>query len=95
MLNRIAIANNFGKGKIKKSHLEKIERLLSAFERTEDIAIDGLTPERQDLLAPGLCIMLAIMDALAIDSFKFSPTALREGMLREITSHRVDYHLDD
>lgn len=95
MLNRIVIANDFGKGKVTRSYLEKIEQLLSAYTRSEDITIAGLTPERQDLLAPGLCIMLAVMDGLGVESFEFSPTALREGVLREITSHRVDYRLDD
>jgi len=43
--------------------------------------LPGLRERRRDLLLPGWCIMMGLMESHDIRSIKFSPTALREGML--------------
>lgn len=43
--------------------------------------LPGLKQRRRDLLLPGWCIMMGLMESHNISSIKFSRTALREGML--------------
>ncbi|MFT6093752.1 MAG: exopolyphosphatase/guanosine-5'-triphosphate,3'-diphosphate pyrophosphatase [Pseudohongiellaceae bacterium] len=43
--------------------------------------LPGLKQRRRDLLLPGWCIMMGLMESYNIRSINFSPTALREGML--------------
>jgi exopolyphosphatase/guanosine-5'-triphosphate,3'-diphosphate pyrophosphatase len=43
--------------------------------------LPGLKQRRRDLLLPGWCIMMGLMESYNISSINFSPTALREGML--------------
>lgn len=93
MLTNISIANNFSDGTLSPKCLEKIAELLQPLHDTNNLTIEGLKPERYDLLAPGLAIISSIMQCLTIDKVEYSHTALREGILHEISSHRVDYHL--
>ena len=95
MLTNISIANHDGDGTLTIGCLEKIEAILQPYHDTSAVTIPGLKPERYDLLAPGLAIMYCIMQCMNIDSLRYSHTALREGILHEISSHRVDYHLDN
>ena len=43
--------------------------------------LPGLKDSRRDLLLAGWCILSGLMETYAIDRLRFSPTALREGML--------------
>lgn len=84
MLNAIAVANGWEKGSISRGALEKIEAAIADCDHHTDIQLAGLKMDRQDLLAPGLSIMLALMDALGFDALNYSKTALREGVLGEM-----------
>lgn len=44
-------------------------------------SLPGLKEPRRELLLPGWCVMTGLMDAYGINEIRFSPTALREGML--------------
>lgn len=89
MLSRIALANQWTDGNIQKSSIRNIEEALDRIQNPSDIQLKGLKKERQDLLAPGISIMAALMEALGIEAVFYSPTALREGILGEIAQRRV------
>jgi exopolyphosphatase/guanosine-5'-triphosphate,3'-diphosphate pyrophosphatase len=93
MLASIGYANDWSQGTITRDCICEIEKLLANVKDLQDIHITGLKPQRLDLLAPGLCIMSAIMETLEIEEIFYSPTALREGILAEMIQRRVDYKL--
>jgi exopolyphosphatase/guanosine-5'-triphosphate,3'-diphosphate pyrophosphatase len=43
--------------------------------------LTGMKERRRDLLLPGWCVLVALMESYRIDTINFSATALREGML--------------
>lgn len=93
MLSRIGLANTWTKGEITRACVDRIQDAICHIRHHEDIALSGLKPERRDLLAPGSSIMSAIMESLSIDHVHYSRTALREGILGDMSGHRVDYQL--
>ena len=93
MLATIGYTNNWSEGNITRNCIRHIEDHLASIESLDQVTIPGLKEQRLDLLAPGLVIMSAIMDALSIDEIYYSPTALREGILAELIQRRVDYQL--
>lgn len=93
MLSRISLANNWTDGRITRACVEQIQDSICHLTDHREINLKGLKSERRDLLAPGSSIMAALMESLAIDSIHYSSTALREGILGEISGHRVAYEV--
>jgi len=44
-------------------------------------SVPGLKEARRDLLLPGWCVLVALMESYGVKKIRFSATALREGML--------------
>lgn len=85
MLNAIAQANGWGeKNTVSRKALLNMETAIADCDHHAEIDLPGLKSDRQDLLAPGLSIMTALMDVLGFDVLSYSKTALREGMLGEM-----------
>jgi exopolyphosphatase / guanosine-5'-triphosphate,3'-diphosphate pyrophosphatase len=59
------------------------DRALSAG-RTDKLAIDGLEPERAEVLPGGLAILEAVFEGLRIESMRAAAGALREGVLYDL-----------
>lgn len=93
MLSKISRANHWTDGEITRSCVQHIEHAVCHVRHFSEISLKGLKKERQDLLAPGASIMSAIMETLCIDTVQYSPTALREGILSEISGQRVAYQV--
>lgn len=93
MMAHIAYANQWSRGEITQDCIRNIETALANVKHYADIQLDGLDPNRMDLLAPGLSILSTIMEQLNIPTVLYSYTALREGLLSEISQHRVDSQL--
>jgi exopolyphosphatase/guanosine-5'-triphosphate,3'-diphosphate pyrophosphatase len=93
MLSKIALANRWTDGEITRACVDRIEESVCHVRHFSEISLKGLKKERQDLLAPGASIMSAIMECLCIDTVQYSPTALREGILSEMSGQRVAYQL--
>ncbi|MEX1032209.1 MAG: Ppx/GppA family phosphatase [Cellvibrionaceae bacterium] len=93
MLATIARLNQWSEGDIRGSSIASIEEAISQVKRHDEISLKGLKQERQDLLAPGMCIMATIIECLNIDRIAYSSTALREGILGEISERRVGYQV--
>ncbi|GAB1259047.1 hypothetical protein NBRC116494_35490 [Aurantivibrio plasticivorans] len=93
MLASIAEANGWSDGEITLHCIEQVEEQLSHINSIQELYLPGLNPTRLDLLAPGVAILGSIMRALNIQTIQHSRTALREGVLSELTQCRVDYRL--
>lgn len=80
MLMLICQEHGFGNGEIKRKALKKLRPAIvkSIVEHTE---LPGIKETRRDLLLAGWCVMMGLMKVYDIKTVRFSPTALREGML--------------
>ena len=60
-------------------------------ERAHAVHLDyqGLSPERRAIFAPGVAILLACFETLAIDTMHATGAALREGLLQELVAQRA------
>lgn len=92
MLSNISRTNGWSNGEITSASISKIESAIGKIKQSSDINLQGLSAQRQDLLAPGVAIMATIMESLNIDTIIYSRSALREGVLSELSNLRVDYH---
>ena len=60
-----------------------IEKKLLAFDELDDVQMDGLRPDRGEVLPAGYAILKGIMLSLNLNRIYFSAGALREGVLLE------------
>ena len=67
--------------------MAKIELKLLAFDHLDDIRLDGLRPDRGEVLPAGYAILKGIMLGLNLDRIYFSTGALREGVLLRALQH--------
>lgn len=93
MLSHIAAVNSWGNGEITQQSILQVEKIINPISDMSTIQLEGLNPNRIDLLAPGISILSTIMSSLGIQQLQHSRTALREGILSQISEHRVNYHL--
>jgi exopolyphosphatase / guanosine-5'-triphosphate,3'-diphosphate pyrophosphatase len=84
MLCNIAKEQKYTDGTLTMEALKKIRNDALAFPRIHQIELPGLKSTRQNVLLPGLAIMIAIMKELQIASIRYSKAALREGVLLEL-----------
>ena len=65
---------------------DEIDRQIELY-RTRDAeerrAIDGLQPQRAEVILAGACVVRTILDKLAADAFTVSDRGLRHGVLAE------------
>jgi exopolyphosphatase/guanosine-5'-triphosphate,3'-diphosphate pyrophosphatase len=73
--------------KVSLSDLYTLKDLCCAAGNSRDLKLQGLTEDRQPVLAAGLAILIGIFKSLKIDQMEFSPAALREGVLYEMEDH--------
>ena len=67
--------------------MAKIELKLLAFDHLDDICLEGLRPDRGEVLPAGYAILKGIMLGLNLDRIYFSTGALREGVLLRALQH--------
>lgn len=84
MLYAISKANGWSEELVSDEALGRIEAAIAPLAHHSDIKLEGLKADRQDLLAPGLSIMKALMEGLGFRTIHYSKTALREGVLGEM-----------
>jgi exopolyphosphatase / guanosine-5'-triphosphate,3'-diphosphate pyrophosphatase len=65
---------------------DEIDRQIELY-RTRDAeqrrSIDGLQPQRAEVILAGACVVRTILAKLAVDSFRVSDRGLRHGVLAE------------
>ncbi|MGH1472614.1 MAG: hypothetical protein ACRBCS_15640 [Cellvibrionaceae bacterium] len=93
MLSYISSVNAWGNGEITPQGIAQVEAIINPVSDMSTIQLEGLNPNRVDLLAPGISILSTIMGSLNVDRLEHSRTALREGILSDMSGHRVNYHL--
>lgn len=80
MLANICAAAGYGSKRIDYAGLKNLRpQFIDCIVNSSELP--GLKQRRRDLLLPGWCIMMGLMESNNISSIKFSRTALREGML--------------
>ena len=72
-----------GMGYLDQQSMARIERQILTFDGLDDVQIDGLRPDRGEVLPAGYAILKGVMRSLNLDSIYFSTGALREGVLLE------------
>jgi exopolyphosphatase/guanosine-5'-triphosphate,3'-diphosphate pyrophosphatase len=80
MLSQISAGAGFGYGKLKLKALYKLQETMARC-IASDGELTGLKVSRRDLLLPGWCVLVGLMESYGVRKITFSPTALREGML--------------
>jgi exopolyphosphatase/guanosine-5'-triphosphate,3'-diphosphate pyrophosphatase len=76
--------NGWGEGGIERKGLEKLEKKLLKFKKMEDIELEGLAPQRRNVILPGVAITSALFDGLGIEHMRTSKGALREGVIYDL-----------
>lgn len=80
MLTNICTEAGYGVGKLKLKALHKLrDQMAECIANDRDLP--GLKENRRDLLLPGWCVLVGLMESCDVKKISFSPTALREGML--------------
>jgi exopolyphosphatase/guanosine-5'-triphosphate,3'-diphosphate pyrophosphatase len=67
--------------------MAKIEQQILAFDYLDDVRIEGLRPDRGEILPAGYAILKGIILSLNLDRIYFSTGALREGVLLRALQH--------
>lgn len=83
-IKEVLVGIGYEDGIINNKRLYKLIDKLCEFDSIDDIALQGLTPERKPVFAAGVAILTAIFESLKIKEMHFSSGALREGLLYEM-----------
>ncbi|MFN3162737.1 MAG: hypothetical protein ACE37N_04480 [Pseudohongiellaceae bacterium] len=80
MLAAICTEHGYGEGEIRRKGLRELKKkMITAIVKNRELP--GLKDARRELLLPGWCVLMGLMDTYGVKKITFSPTALREGML--------------
>lgn len=80
MLASICAGQGHEPGRLKLKVLRKLKKKMARC-IAEGTDLPGLKETRRDLLLPGWCVLVGLMESYGVRKMTFSPTALREGML--------------
>lgn len=61
--------------------LEELHKILARSDLEELAALKGIDPNRQDMLLPGACLMLEVLEAAKLDTVTLCDKAIREGAI--------------
>ena len=80
----ICQANGWCENRITREALQNLQKAVLSFGSIDEIKLEGLSERRAPVFIGGLAILMACLDALAIDELLISPYALREGLLHDL-----------
>lgn len=80
MLAAICTEHGYGIGEIRRKGLRELKKKM-ILAIADDRELPGLKDTRRDLLLPGWCVLMGLMETYGVKKITYSPTALREGML--------------
>jgi len=83
-VEEILRANGWSEGGIAQKGLRKLRKALYAAAHVDKLELLGLQADRAPVLAGGIAILSAVVDALEVDRMAASPGALREGLLFDL-----------
>ena len=90
-INQILMENGWSNNGITLDGLQKLTRYLIKKKHLEQINLDGLDPERVDILPGGLAIIYATFMSLGLQQMTVSEGALREGLIVDLVG-RIHNH---
>ncbi|MEW6990003.1 exopolyphosphatase [Colwelliaceae bacterium 6441] len=70
--------------------LVALKKQLLKYDHCHQLVIGGLKENRRDVICAGLAILIALFEALAIDTISYCQYALREGVLFELLENNQD-----
>ena len=82
--HEVLIALGEKDGLITAERRELLRNEVLKYKRFSELALPGLSEDRQAVFVPGLSILCGVFDALAIKQLRLSDGALREGVLYEM-----------
>ncbi len=82
-------ANGWGGSAITADALAQLERAMVQQKRIEQLSLEGLEPERADVLPGGVAILGAAFEQLGISALEVTSGALREGLVHELRGRVV------
>ncbi len=94
-LGDICRQNGHSDGAITLDGLYWLRERLIKFGHIQQLAVPGLKPDRQPVIAGGLAIMLAIFEELGIESMTVAQGAMREGILWDLLGRVHDRDMRD
>ena len=80
----IAMAQNWSEGGVTKEAVKIMRKQLIAAGHHDKLCLEGLSERRKPVLAGGLAILSAIMEAFELDHVQVADGALREGIIYEL-----------
>ena len=83
-IETIIVENGWGESGISREGLAQLEKRLLKFKTMDDIKVEGLAPQRRNVILPGLAITSALFDVLGIEHMRTSKGALREGVIYDL-----------
>lgn len=90
MLAAVCQQKGYSAGEITIQALEALKSDVLACALDASLLLPGLKDRRKDLLMPGWAVLVGMMRTYGLQSLRFSPTALREGMLDYMMSNGTD-----
>lgn len=81
MLAAVCQQKGYAESEITVQALEALKRDVLECAADASLLLPGLKDRRKDLLMPGWAVLTGMMRTYGLQSLRFSPTALREGML--------------
>jgi exopolyphosphatase/guanosine-5'-triphosphate,3'-diphosphate pyrophosphatase len=90
-INQILMENGWSNNGITLDGLQKLARFLIKKKHLEHVNLDGLDPERIDILPGGLAIIYATFMSLGLQQMTISEGALREGLIVDLVG-RIHNH---
>jgi exopolyphosphatase/guanosine-5'-triphosphate,3'-diphosphate pyrophosphatase len=80
----ILAAYGWGNGGIDAEGLANLEQKLLKHRRFDTLKLDGLSPQRRNVIVSGVAITRALFDVLGIERMRTSKGALREGVIYDL-----------
>jgi exopolyphosphatase/guanosine-5'-triphosphate,3'-diphosphate pyrophosphatase len=82
-------------GTITSEGLQRLRQALIDFGAVKRVRLSGIKPERQEVLAGGVVVLLAVFDTLGIDELRLGRGGLRTGVLYDLLGRRERRDLRD
>ncbi len=88
-------AEGWGQGTITLDGLQRLRQALIDFGAVKRIRLAAIKPERQEVLAGGVAVLLAVFDTLGIGEMQLGRGGLRTGVLYDLLGRREQRDLRD
>lgn len=71
-------------GEVTRDGLDQLRKVLEGVGDSKDLDMEGLRPDRRDVIAGGVAVLMGVFEAFSVDVMRPSRGALREGVLHDL-----------